>query len=68
VSRDVDSRVLAARFHVTRAPVLAWARRGWIPRLRSFGRTALFDLSKVERALRERAERRNPSRLGGNDS
>jgi helix-turn-helix protein len=47
---------LAEHLHVTPATVLAWARRGWIPRLRAGRRPVLFDLGEVEQALRTRGE------------
>jgi hypothetical protein len=58
MSQIVDARGLAAKLRVAPATVLAWARRGWIPCLRAGRRPVLFDLAEVERALKERAERR----------
>jgi hypothetical protein len=55
---------LAAKLRVTPATVLAWARRGWIPCLRAGRRPVLFDLTEVERALKERAARREVSHVG----
>jgi hypothetical protein len=57
VSRIFDSRGLAALLSVTPPTVLAWARRGWIPRLRAGRRPVLFDLAEVELALKRRAGR-----------
>ncbi len=53
-----DARSIARRYRVTPATVLAWARRGWIPCLRAGRRPVLFDAAAVERALAERAARR----------
>jgi predicted site-specific integrase-resolvase len=58
MSQIVDARDLGARLGVTPATVLAWARRGWIPCLRAGRRPVLFELPEVERALKERAKRR----------
>jgi excisionase family DNA binding protein len=58
MSRIVDAHGLAARLRVKPATVLAWARRGWIPCLRAGRRPVLFDLADVERALKQRAEKR----------
>jgi hypothetical protein len=49
-----DARELAARYRVTPATVLAWARRGWIPCLRAGRRPVLFDVVEVEKAMRAR--------------
>jgi hypothetical protein len=57
VSQIFDARGLAALLRVTPATVLAWARRGWIPRLRAGRRPVLFDLADVELALKRRAGR-----------
>jgi len=51
----VNARDLAKRLGVKPATVLAWARRGWIPRLRAGRKPVLFDSLAVEQALRERA-------------
>ncbi len=51
----VDARVLARRYGVTTATILAWHRRGWIPALRAGRRPVLFDPAAVERALAARA-------------
>jgi predicted site-specific integrase-resolvase len=64
MSRIIGARDLAAKLQVTPATVLAWARRGWIPCLRAGRRPVLFDLAEVERALKERAERREVSHAG----
>lgn len=61
----VDARGLAAKLCVTPATVLAWARRGLIPRLRAGRRPVLFDLADVERALKERGGRREVAHVGG---
>ena len=60
----VDARQLAGRYRVSPATVLAWARRGWIPCLRAGRRPVLFDPSEVEKALKERARRREVSHAG----
>lgn len=52
----VAAAVLAARFHVTAATVLAWARRGWVPCVRAGHHPVLFDPLEVERALRARGK------------
>jgi hypothetical protein len=61
MSHILDARDLAAKLRVTPATVLTWARRGWIPCLRAGRRPVLFDLAEVERALKERAKRREVS-------
>jgi hypothetical protein len=61
MSKIVNACGLAARLRVTPATVLAWARRGWIPCLRAGRRPVLFDLAEVERALKERAKKREVS-------
>jgi hypothetical protein len=61
MSQILDARGLAAKLCVTPATVLTWARRGWIPCLRAGRRPVLFDLAEVERALKERAKRREMS-------
>lgn len=53
----VTAKQLAQRLHVQPATVLAWARRGWIPRLRAGQRPVLFDVEAVELALQQRAGR-----------
>jgi predicted site-specific integrase-resolvase len=58
MSQILDARSLAAKLRVRPATVLTWARRGLIPCLRASRRPVLFDLAEVERALRERAKRR----------
>ncbi len=58
MSQIVDARGLASKLRVTPSTVLAWARRRWIPCLRAGRRPVLFDLDEVEKALRERAARR----------
>jgi hypothetical protein len=58
MSQIVDARDLAVKLRVTRATVLSWARRGWIPCLRAGRRPVLFDLVEVERALKQRGESR----------
>jgi hypothetical protein len=58
MSQIVDARGLATKLRVTPATVLTWARRGWIPCLRAGRRPVLFDLAEVEKALKERAKRR----------
>jgi hypothetical protein len=64
MSELLDARRLAARLRVTPSTVLAWARRGWIPSLRAGRRPVLFDPVEVERALKERAERREAPHVG----
>ena len=61
MSQILDARDLAAKLRVTPATVLTWARRGWIPCLRAGRRPVLFDLAEVERALKDRAKRREVS-------
>jgi hypothetical protein len=61
VSEILDARGLAVRLRVRPATVLTWARRGWIPCLRAGRRPVLFDLAEVERALKDRAKRREVS-------
>jgi hypothetical protein len=63
MSQIVDARGLAAKLGVTPATVLAWARRGWIPCLRAGRRPVLFDLTDVERVLKERAKSREVSHV-----
>lgn len=58
MSELLDARELADRLRVTPATIHAWHRRGWIPCLRAGHRPVLFDLAAVEKALKERAERR----------
>ena len=58
----INAKVLAERLHVTPATILAWARRGFIPCLRAGRRPVLFDAADVERALKERAERKGGER------
>ena len=58
MSELLDARELAERLRVTPATIHAWHRRGWIPCLRAGRRPVLFDLAAVEKALKERAERR----------
>jgi predicted site-specific integrase-resolvase len=53
----VNSQELAKRYRVSPATVLAWARRGWIPRLRAGRHPIMFDTELVDRALRERGSR-----------
>lgn len=51
---------------VTRATVLSWFRRGWIPGYRAGRSPVLFDLDEVRQSLAERAARRDvPSERGG---
>ena len=54
MSQVVDARELAGRLRVKPATVLAWARRGWIPKLRAGRKPVLFDVQAVEDALRQR--------------
>lgn len=58
MSQFLDSLALATHLRVTRATILAWARRGWIPCLRAGRRPVLFDLVEVERALKSRGDLR----------
>lgn len=58
MSNVVDARTLAIKLGVTPATVLAWARRGQIPCLRAGRRPVLFNLTEVERALKEGAQRK----------
>ncbi|MGF1582778.1 MAG: helix-turn-helix domain-containing protein [Gemmataceae bacterium] len=58
MSEIVNAKELANKFQVTPATILAWARRGWIPSLRAGRRPVLFNVQEVEKALRERAERK----------
>ena len=67
MSQLVDARRLATKLSVTPATVLSWARRGWIPRLRAGRRPVLFDVSEVERALKERGKLRDASNAGMRD-
>jgi excisionase family DNA binding protein len=55
----LDAEELAPHLRVSKATVLAWARRGWIPCLRIGQRHVLFNLAEVEAALRQRS--RKPS-------
>jgi hypothetical protein len=57
MAQIIDAGGLAAKLCVTRATILTWARRGWIPCLRAGRRPVLFDLAEVERALKDRAKR-----------
>ncbi|MCI0463307.1 MAG: hypothetical protein L0Z62_40690 [Gemmataceae bacterium] len=62
MSQIVDAGALAMKLCVTRATVLTWARRGWIPCLRAGRRPVLFDVAEVERALKARAKREGVQR------
>jgi hypothetical protein len=53
----LDAGALAAKLHVTRDTILAWARRGWIPCVRASQRPVLFDPAEVAKAMRARAEK-----------
>jgi len=55
MSEIVDARQLAQRLRVKPATVLAWERRGWIPKLQAGRKPVLFDLDAVEVALQQRA-------------
>ena len=58
MSEFLNAAELAERLRVTTATVHAWHRRGLIPGLRASRRPVLFDMPEVEKALRERAERK----------
>lgn len=58
MEKIVNAKALADRYYVTPATIHAWHRRGWIPCLRAGRRPVLFDIEAVDRALRERAERK----------
>jgi hypothetical protein len=64
MSEIVDSLGLAERLRVTRATVLTWARRRWIPCLRAGRRPVLFDVVEVEAALRDWSKRQGVARKG----
>lgn len=57
----IDAKKMAQRLGVKPVTVHAWHRRGWIPCLRAGRRPVLFDRDAVEKALRERAERKEPN-------
>ena len=55
-SERVRAYDLADRFQVKTDTVLGWYRRGWIPGLK-VGKTIIFDVAEVERAIRKRSIR-----------
>ena len=57
----LDAKGLARLHKVTPATIHVWHRRGWIPCLRAGRRPVLFDVEAVEKALRDRAERKGAS-------